>query len=85
MQNVQTKPHEIFLSDRSLLNVTGVEKVLQFNDRSVTLKTAKGTLAVDGEGLSVSSLSVGDGRLSVSGKIDRLCYRDGGGLKRLLK
>ena len=60
--------------DRGFLQVDGVEDVLSFDDRSVYLKTALGNLNIDGNDLHIRDLSLENGSLSVTGRIDGLYY-----------
>lgn len=68
--------HEVFMSDRKTLRLTGVSEVISFDDLSVVLKTACGELAIDGEGLRISTLDTAHGTLDVSGNIHALNYFD---------
>ena len=63
-------PHqEITVSDRSRLTITGVEDVQSFDDKSIILKSNYGMIAIDGEGLHISHLSVETGELNIEGLI----------------
>ena len=72
----QPKPHQITLSERERLTVTGVEEVLRFDETEVELRTARGTLLVRGEDLHVGRLAIESGELGVSGTVSELVYAD---------
>ena len=50
-------PHEVTMKGRSALQITGVEDVLSFDDVSIVMLTAMGTLSVDGENLRIVSFN----------------------------
>lgn len=67
-------PHQVILSDRRVLTVTGVADVDTFDDTAAVLKTSLGQLTVKGTSLQVKRLNVETGDLSVEGQIDSLEY-----------
>lgn len=69
-------PHELVLTGRRELKVSGVKEVLSFDDRSVALDTVCGELTIDGEGLKVSALDTKCGRVSVVGNVTSAIYSD---------
>ena len=87
MQSSNLSPaasHTLTLSGRSTATVTGVEDVDCFNEQIVILRTPLGALTISGEGLNISQLNLGDGRLIVEGEIAAIEYsqrkKQGGGL-----
>lgn len=64
------------LENRERLNLTGVEKVDNFNDEIVVLITSKGKLTVKGNKLSISKLNVDEGKLTINGSINSLIYSE---------
>lgn len=74
--------HTLSLVDRTTATVTGVEDVDCFNEQIVVLRTPLGALTLTGEGLNISQLNLGDGRLVVEGEIASAEYtqrkRNGG-------
>ena len=75
IKNVGTA-HSVSMSDRKKLELTGVTEVVSFDDLSVVLKTVCGELAVDGEGLRISTLDTAHGTLDINGNIQALSYFD---------
>ena len=59
----------ITLADRSRLTLNGVEDVQSFDEVSIILKSNLGMMAIDGEGLHISHLSLETGELNIEGKI----------------
>lgn len=79
-------PHKVTLSERSKLSVTGVAEVVSFDDATVVLHTALGTLVVLGRELQLKQLSPEGGQVAVEGTVTALSYeepRRGGLLQRL--
>jgi len=74
MQNGNSGEHTLTLSGRAVATVTGVEDVDCFNEQIVILRTPLGLLTISGEGLNISQLSLGDGRLIVEGEIAAVEY-----------
>ena len=80
-------PHQLTLSERKKLTMTGVTEVVSFDDAAVVLETSLGTLVVQGQGLQLKTLSVDGGQVAVEGRVSALLYeepRQGGWLRRLL-
>ena len=68
--------HELILRDRTHLTLSGVTAVTGFDDRTVLLYTALGTLTVLGRGLTVGELNLASGALEISGEVTALRYGD---------
>lgn len=83
-------PHKLTLNERSHLSMTGVTEVVGFDDETVILHTALGTLTVRGENLKLRTLSPEGGQVAVEGTVDALFYEEpknhgGTFLRRLLR
>ncbi len=74
MNEPQPFPHQIILSDRRTLTVTGVTDIDTFDDTAVVLKTSLGILTINGMALQVKHANVETGDLSVEGTIDTIAY-----------
>ncbi len=72
----QGLPHNLSLSERRRLSLSGVEDVESFDEASLTLYTSGGLLLVRGGGLKIEKLSIDGGELTVEGRIDSLEYSD---------
>ncbi len=68
--------HRLVLTDRSVLELSGVEDVISFDEAGALIKTVNGMLGVDGEGLHVTSLDLSNGNISFEGKINGLFFSD---------
>ena len=79
-------PHKLSLDERSRLTMTGVTEVVSFGEDSVVLRTALGTLVVQGSDLKLKTLSLDGGQVAVDGSISGLNYEEPrlSGWRRLL-
>lgn len=87
MSEGQNMPHVLSLSERKKLTMTGALEVVSFDETYVVLKTALGTLTVQGSGLQLKQLTPEGGNVAVEGEISALNYenaRSGGWFSRLL-
>ena len=57
--------HKLTLEQRQKLVITGVAEVVSFDEDAVLLRTALGTLLVQGQQLQLNLLSVEGGQLAV--------------------
>jgi len=69
-------PHGLSLKERRELTMTGVTEVVSFEDTAVVLRTALGTLIVQGTGLQLKTLSLEGGQVAVDGTISALVYEE---------
>ena len=77
-ENPAYTSHQLTLEGRERLTVSGVEDVERFDESSIVMSTAAGTLVVTGEDLHIGKLSLDGGELHVDGRIDAVSYEDGG-------
>jgi len=72
-----TKPeHEIIMSKRETLSITGVRQVESFDNEEFLLQTVQGFLSIKGKNLQMVNLDVDKGHVALKGKIDDLLYID---------
>lgn len=64
------------LTGRSLLELTGIDEVISFDENTVTLDCGGTVLAVSGENLSIVRLSLESGQVGITGRIDAVVYTD---------
>lgn len=80
-------PHKLCLNERKELTMTGVTEVVSFDDSAVVLRTALGSLLIQGQQLQLKTLSLDGGQVAVEGSICSLTYeepRQGFSWRRLL-
>ena len=66
----------ITLEDRKRFTVGLVENVENFSDNDIVLKTALGGLYVTGKNMKLEDLSIENGNVILTGKIDRIDFVD---------
>ena len=66
--------HRIVLDNRNRLTVSGVDGVESFDETSIVMSTAEGSLIIRGESLHIEKLSLDGGDLLVEGTVDSLTY-----------
>lgn len=82
--------HEIKLSDREAMEISGVIEVINFSEEEILLATELGPLHIAGEDLNIKQLNLDNGgKLIVNGYIINLDYSEdtttGGILSNLFK
>ena len=75
-EKISGEQKRLVLTDRAKLEMSGVLDVTSFDEEHALIKTENGVLAVDGEGLHVTSLDLGHGNISFEGKINGLFFSD---------
>lgn len=68
--------HSFASEGRENIRIDGVDEVISFDDREISLKTMCGGMTVEGDGLHIGVLNVEQGHVEVSGRIDGLFYFD---------
>ncbi len=81
-------PHKLTLSQRNNLTMTGVTEVVSFDEGAVVLRTALGTLVIQGSDLQLKTLSTEGGQVAVEGNVAAMIYEEdrnqkGGWMHRL--
>jgi sporulation protein YabP len=71
-----TGRHELVLTDRSALEVTGVVQVESFDSEEFLLQTEYGYLGIRGQDLHIKTLDLEQGRVSIEGNIMEIGYLD---------
>lgn len=70
------RAHNLTLSNREKMTISGVSDVESFNELEVLLLTDVGSLSITGEGLHISKLNLDDGQLVLEGMINSVDYAD---------
>ncbi|MCR4962633.1 MAG: YabP/YqfC family sporulation protein [Firmicutes bacterium] len=69
-ENKQT----LTVTDRNRLHVDGVSSVVSFDSERIELNGVLGGITVEGEGLTVASLNLDQGQVSIEGQITAVAY-----------
>lgn len=68
--------HNISLTERKNLVVTGVKKIDNFDSNEFLIETTMGYLTVKGNDLEIIKLDTYQGNVSIKGQISSLTYSD---------
>lgn len=74
--NSNVGKHRLCLEQRRDCKITGVIDVHAFDENNILMETVDGMLAIKGNGLHVSRLSLEKGEADVDGRVDSLAYSD---------
>jgi sporulation protein YabP len=66
--------HAVIIHDRNRIEISGVDDVESFDEEMIVLKTAEGRLLIEGSGLHIGELSVGNRTVRAEGEIVSLQY-----------
>ena len=66
--------HEITLSKRAEMSISGVSEVISFDEESVRLMTVDGEMMIEGENIKIGVLDTERGVVTLSGKVDGFFY-----------
>ncbi|WP_131924858.1 sporulation protein YabP [Hazenella coriacea] len=72
----QNNQHEIILTNRNSLEVTGVVSVESFDSEEFLLQTEYGFLGIRGQELHIKSLDLDQGRVAIEGHFIDFSYLD---------
>lgn len=84
-------PHNLILEERARLTVSGVTRIVRYDEDEVVLETGKDTLTIGGGSLQVSELSIQSGEVRIAGHVEYVQYSEpiahsaGGLLRRLAR
>lgn len=68
--------HLLKINNRKNIEITGVKEVDSFDNEEFLLETVMGYLIVRGQNLQLKNLDVGEGIVTIKGKIYELSYVD---------
>ncbi len=75
--NISIKEYgEIKIIDRKRITLTGVRKLISFNNKEFVIDSKLGLIILKGDDLELLKLDTSDGNLAIKGRIDSLSYMD---------
>lgn len=75
-KDIVISSHNINITQRKNINITGVKKIDNFDENEFLLETNMGYLLIKGSNLEIIKLDTYQGDVSIKGKIDSLNYQD---------
>ena len=73
-KDIMTTNHNINITSRKSINITGVKKIENFDESEFMLETNMGYLKILGTNLEIIKLDTYQGDVSIKGKINSLTY-----------
>ncbi len=77
MENVTFGSQEVKMIDRSSISITGVNKIVSFDDEEFLMETTMGNLRLLGNSLELLKLDTNEGNVKIKGKINSFMYIEG--------
>lgn len=72
-----TTKHEVKLIDRSLIYLSGIDKIISFDSEEFLMESVMGIILLKGQDLEIVKLDTHDGVVSIKGVINSMIYDDG--------
>ena len=66
--------HEIKITDRSVISLSGINKISSFDDQEFLMESNMGVILLKGEGLEIVKLDTHDGNVKIKGKLISFAY-----------
>jgi len=66
--------HEIKVTDRSIISLSGINKISSFDDQEFLMESNMGIILLKGEGLEIVKLDTHDGNVKIKGKLNSFAY-----------
>ena len=84
-ESKKKQPHEVRVTDRSVLVASGVLFVESFDEASLMISTELGELIVEGQALKIEEFSKEEGTVRICGKISGYYYNEPREKKKLFE
>lgn len=68
---------EFRMVDRASVTISGINKIISFDDEEFLLESVMGNIHLKGEGLELLRLDTNEGSVKIKGKINSFTYLDG--------
>ena len=75
-QSLTKTEHQLQLTNRCKLRLTGVTEVISFDTQEILLETSEGQLCITGVNLHVKRFELERGEVEIDGKVKELTYKD---------
>lgn len=73
-ESVNFGNHELKIIDRGIITITGIKKIVSFDNEEFLLESVMGMIHIKGEKLEVIKLDTHDGNVKIKGKINSFQY-----------
>ena len=65
---------EVKVVDRSIISLSGISKIVSFDDQEFLMESNMGMILLKGEGLEIVKLDTHDGNVKIKGKLNSYAY-----------
>ena len=76
MIEVPAFSHVVKINDRKSIIISGIKKIISFDDKEFFLESNMGNIIIKGSALEMIKLDTVDGNVSIKGKVDSFTYTD---------
>ena len=70
----QSMNHIVKMVDRKSIVISGIKRIINFDDKQFSLELNMGDIIIKGESLEMIKLDTIDGNVSIKGSIDSIIY-----------
>lgn len=70
----QSMNHVVKVVDRKSIVISGIKRIINFDDKQFALESNMGDIIIKGESLEMIKLDTIDGNVSIKGSIDSFIY-----------
>ncbi len=74
MDNLSLSGHELRISDRKEIYLTGIKKITSFDNEEFLMESTMGVILLKGNNLEILRLDTHDGNVRIKGKINSFTY-----------
>lgn len=74
MENNLVGSHELKLSDRKNLSLSGIKKIISFNHEEFLMESNLGMLEIKGIGLELNKMDTNNGNVNIRGEVTTINY-----------
>lgn len=85
VKNLNLQEHVLTLTNRTHLNITGVDKVISVKPDLLQVKSNNGDIIVTGQNIDVTKLDLEQHTLTLNGKFDSIKYLENNKIPLLKK
>ncbi len=73
-EKISTNNHEVKVLDRTFISLTGINKIMSFNDEEFLLESIMGNIHIKGINLEIIKMDTMDGNVKIKGTLSSLIY-----------
>lgn len=74
IENSSVVSHEVKVVDRNFIHLTGIIKIISFNDEEFLIESNMGNIHIKGNKLEVIKMDTTDGNVKIKGHINTINY-----------